>query len=713
MYKSKRLRMLYECTAILLLITFPSTLLFTYTMKINDQIFESYANQTQEQNLMLLGQMLVTEFNKCEEITSSLFDQQNIRPFYLQDTPVKGAELIHNLQMYFTSCNIVEDIFMHFFCDKYFYSTQTSYSTLSFINRVDPGSEANDRHCEAFLEKLSHISQAPGVQNSTAGRLIGRTASYDTVSYICPYYVDTAIVGVVIFLLDEEDLNTIIGNNDHQETYLFNSSADLLYAPAVSLAATDALSETWIQQQMAQTVAGQAIRSTQDEYSVTSGNIPQTRLYYIHFVKNSFLGIEKKNRRLYWFMLALSTAGGFILVHFLCSLRRMASSYQLKARSITKTFLSICRESQVLEQKQSDEAESAIRYTLLTDLLNGNIEPRESFWDKCRAHGIPLDAACYLIAIEQLPVGASKSAGDTVPGRENICCQWYVRQTRESAVWIVGLRRYVSNRQIEKATAGMALSVSSICSDWWRICDAFWEAKSGWDAQVVPQLYLSRTHEAVQSFCRKDLCEASRLLQADDVSSFLDHIHMMRAKMDAALLPVYVQNYARYQLTGLFTEYVGRADPPGSDTEAALPPSIRPDIPFEQLLAIVENYISLPKEKIQYPPLTMEHLLQFIEDHYQNADFSLQMLASHFGISLSYLSIFFKEKHGDNLLAYYTNLRMKRACEYLETMDVPLKEIANLVGYVNVSSFIRRFKQIYGITPGEYKKRKDNPEILE
>ena len=45
---------------------------------------------------------------------------------------------------------------------------------------------------------------------------------------------------------------------------------------------------------------------------------------------------------------------------------------------------------------------------------------------------------------------------------------------------------------------------------------------------------------------------------------------------------------------------------------------------------------------------------------------------------------------------------MERAKELMKT-DMGLREIMLEVGYFNMSSFIRRFKQLYGMTPGEYR----------
>ncbi|SFM54506.1 AraC-type DNA-binding protein [Paenibacillus sp. 1_12] len=98
-----------------------------------------------------------------------------------------------------------------------------------------------------------------------------------------------------------------------------------------------------------------------------------------------------------------------------------------------------------------------------------------------------------------------------------------------------------------------------------------------------------------------------------------------------------------------------------------------------------------------------EHMVEYIQQHYHLCDFSFQNMARHFGMALPNLSQFFKDQYGQTLLDYTTNLRMERAKGLLVAQDVPLKVIAEEVGYYNVSSFIRRFKQLEGVTPGEYR----------
>ena len=56
------------------------------------------------------------------------------------------------------------------------------------------------------------------------------------------------------------------------------------------------------------------------------------------------------------------------------------------------------------------------------------------------------------------------------------------------------------------------------------------------------------------------------------------------------------------------------------------------------------------------------------------------------------------------ILDYITLLRIEKAKKLIENSGESIQYISEQVGYINVSSFIRRFKQVTGKTPGEFRK---------
>lgn len=100
----------------------------------------------------------------------------------------------------------------------------------------------------------------------------------------------------------------------------------------------------------------------------------------------------------------------------------------------------------------------------------------------------------------------------------------------------------------------------------------------------------------------------------------------------------------------------------------------------------------------------LAQIRQYIAQNYDDCNFSLQKCADALHINNSYLSHYFKEQTDMNLNQYIASLRIQRAKELLSDTSLSLSVISEEVGYYNLNSFIRRFKQITGTTPGNYRK---------
>ncbi|MDF2717669.1 MAG: AraC family transcriptional regulator, partial [Paenibacillus sp.] len=74
-------------------------------------------------------------------------------------------------------------------------------------------------------------------------------------------------------------------------------------------------------------------------------------------------------------------------------------------------------------------------------------------------------------------------------------------------------------------------------------------------------------------------------------------------------------------------------------------------------------------------------------------------------MSSNYLSAYIKEKTGTNFSDHLNNVRIRQAKEMLYGTSLTIQDIGERIGYRNVTSFIRMFKKITGLTPGDYRKR--------
>ena len=64
----------------------------------------------------------------------------------------------------------------------------------------------------------------------------------------------------------------------------------------------------------------------------------------------------------------------------------------------------------------------------------------------------------------------------------------------------------------------------------------------------------------------------------------------------------------------------------------------------------------------------------------------------------------YKSHTGKTLLDTITPFRIKKTMFLLSETEKPISEIVRMVGYNDVSSFSRKFKQYNGSSPGEYRK---------
>lgn len=96
----------------------------------------------------------------------------------------------------------------------------------------------------------------------------------------------------------------------------------------------------------------------------------------------------------------------------------------------------------------------------------------------------------------------------------------------------------------------------------------------------------------------------------------------------------------------------------------------------------------------------------YIDKHYADTDFSLNVVADAICVSHNYLSTVFKEKTGSNFSEYLTEVRIRQAKKLLITTDLSISEIASRVGYQNINYFSMIFKKITGMSPSKYQGRK-------
>lgn len=134
---------------------------------------------------------------------------------------------------------------------------------------------------------------------------------------------------------------------------------------------------------------------------------------------------------------------------------------------------------------------------------------------------------------------------------------------------------------------------------------------------------------------------------------------------------------------------------------------------MEELLRILEDItqktMKYLDEKEQPNNNLMEQIIAIINANVFDYNFSVGQLADQFGISQNNLSQRFKRYLNQTPTEYINRLKMEKAKSFLSNTDMPLRMIVEKLGYSNESSFIRKFKDATGMTPGEYRRQSREP----
>lgn len=96
--------------------------------------------------------------------------------------------------------------------------------------------------------------------------------------------------------------------------------------------------------------------------------------------------------------------------------------------------------------------------------------------------------------------------------------------------------------------------------------------------------------------------------------------------------------------------------------------------------------------------------LNFMEHNFQN-DISVEDVAAVCGLNRSYFGKIFKQAVGKSPQEFLLSYRMAKAAELLKLTQFSIGDISQAVGYDNQLHFSRAFKNIYGVSPREWRNR--------
>lgn len=120
------------------------------------------------------------------------------------------------------------------------------------------------------------------------------------------------------------------------------------------------------------------------------------------------------------------------------------------------------------------------------------------------------------------------------------------------------------------------------------------------------------------------------------------------------------------------------------------------DVAFKMNAALEEERSNTTKNVIKEAE-------QYIREHYQDPDMTVEKICRRLHMSAAYFSTLFKKETGQAYIAYLTDVRLNRAVELLMTTEDKTYIIAEKVGYPEQNYFSYVFKKKFGMSPTKYR----------
>ncbi|NHN28934.1 helix-turn-helix domain-containing protein [Paenibacillus agricola] len=105
-----------------------------------------------------------------------------------------------------------------------------------------------------------------------------------------------------------------------------------------------------------------------------------------------------------------------------------------------------------------------------------------------------------------------------------------------------------------------------------------------------------------------------------------------------------------------------------------------------------------------------ELMMEIIHDEYET-DLTLDLCAARLNYHPNYLKTVFRKETGVNFSDYLSQYRLNKAKKWLMETDMKVSEIAEKLRYQNSQNFIRYFRKMEDMTPGDYRKKYLNGSI--
>lgn len=727
-FQKNKLFLKYLISYILVLMI-PMLILTSFINRTLMQRMSQYFVEENNQSLDQFAAGMDNTISGVEAVRDSLLSQKGLDiPLGLSDVQASKA-VIEMLKTYTVSNSVISDIAFYIPGDSYVYTSRGSYQIDNFFSEQFYFGNWSK---EEFLKQLPTM-QAGTVRPAQRIRIAGKERETLTVFYPVTYRTRKLLF---LFLIDVGKLHPADNNSaylvaDQDGTVIYRFWPENFTKAGFLPEQCDALltdREKWEKSSPYLTVSMEdgnlgwqyvKVRQTNDVYEE------------IHLMKHRLLLIQ----------LCLVIAGGVIiwfnmtlnykpLTHLRALLQKTGGHGPGHGiNGIREGVEKLVTENLELRDKN----EIAGKEHFLYQLVKGRIENREEFLEKAQQLKLPyLTEGCFFVLViimktengQEPPLLEEDKIQRFLPGylkEEGVSGKYLYIGSLENPVQsqLTRLVMELHNELQKTLKVHVLIANSSLGPGYESVSQCYMEAMlaadyrfiRGYDCVIDSTLVVLNAEIGV-AYPKHLFEKLNYQISSGDADRILEVLNDIIDYIKQSNMPLYYAKGVSYQLIHNISVLIDKLNQelPGQRSKLSYATVLADFDTVDDLMEAVRN-ISLNicgyirSSKTAEKSRQLAEMTAYIAANALSSGFTIQNMAADFSMSFPAISTFFKNQYGVTLSDYVARFRMKEALRLIIKEQKTVQEAAEAVGYVSVSSFIRKFKALYGLTPGQYVKQ--------
>ncbi|GIP40199.1 hypothetical protein J31TS4_34790 [Paenibacillus sp. J31TS4] len=624
----------------------------------------------------------------------------------------------------------------------YMYASHTTYPVSLFASDIY---RFRDWPAEKFLRDLRSLTKP---QLRPAEPLVSKEISSErALTYLVPVpYNSPNPYGAVLFFVEEESVRKLLEGALEER----NGNSVIVGPDGRIVAAlhhepyleTPAFRET-----IQAARSGTTVASFQDRSYVVSALSPGASgwTYVTLLPEADFMAKVNQVRTQFFLSVLVVLAIGSVFIYILMRLNYRPVDQLLAyigrhwgdaVRNLHEASGRISRlaEDHRLLRSKLDSSREAARQHLLLNLLRGRVSDRERFLAEGAEVGLVFTKPLFFVAI--VDCGSESGSPDeadpercriesrfrhylesyrvdtTDAGKLTFLCAVSPEELPIRDRLLQQLHRELADGLGMKVTLG----VGDLCGDIGQVGKSYIEAATALDYKLIRGNNslisygdIQAEHSSASWYPKEELELLVLQMQRGDLVKVESVLEQLQSQLQERPLPLHIARCICYDILGCLLKTHDRLRPlPAGGLSYPDVFALAKFDTMHDLVSLVRRICLLIKESAEAGQGRergeADAWIAYIQSCYQDHGFSVQRMAEHFAVSRSHLIASFKKQTGQTVMDYMDHYRLERAKELLAESDLQLKEVVQRIGYYDVSSFIRKFKQRLQMTPGEFRR---------